>query len=71
MTRRERAGSQTGTCWSWGPLELSGTLSPTVENEQTNNKTELFQSKFCAKNRAFLEPFKKENRARTACLAPS
>ena len=43
-------------------------VSPTVEKGETNNKTELFRSKFCPKNRAFPEHFKKENIARTACL---
>ena len=46
-------------------------VSPTVANGQTNNKTELFRSKFCPKNRAFPEPFMKENRARTVCFPSS
>ena len=47
------------------------TSVPNCGKWQTNNKPELFRGKFCAKNIAFPEPFKKGNRARTACFPPS
>ena len=52
-------GAWQGGGWHGGAWKEKA-VYPTVENAQTNNKTELFQSKYCGKSKAFPEPFKKK-----------